>query len=96
MTLPGGFQLPVCLVTETWTYYESMDTELAEEAAAECLSAFARRYVPQQMIAGQILAQQETVTAADGIFCLLGDYSCLEIIGQVQKEEIIKPNGKYD
>ena len=96
VTLPGGFQLPVCLVTETWTYYESMDTELAEEAAAECLSAFARRYVPQQMIAGQILAQQETVTAADGIFCLLGDYSCLEIIGQVQKEEIIKPNGKYD
>ena len=96
VTLPGGFQLPVCLITETWTYYESTETEQTQNTAEDFLSSFAKRYVTQQMIAGRILLQRETVTAGEGVFCLQGDYSCLEMIGQVQKEEIIKPNGKYD
>lgn len=93
VTLPGGFQLPVILVTEVWTYYDYEETAGEEEYAAAALSEFAESYLTQRMIAGQILSRAETVSEADGVFCLEGNYACLEMIGQVRSEEIITPNG---
>lgn len=94
LTLPGGFQLPVCLVTETWTYYEPESVKLTQEDASQTLSAFARQYTLEQMIAGQILRQEETVIFGEDACTLQADYDCHEMIGLVKKEEI--PYGKYD
>ncbi len=89
ITLPGGFQLPVALVTESW--YET-DTSQAD-VGSEGLSAAAQAYLVQEMTAGQILSAREEVSQGDGIWVLSGRYACTELIGQFREEEIIKPNG---
>lgn len=96
ITLPGGFVLPIALVTETWTYYESNDAELSGEESKEMLSDFSGRYLQQQMVAGQILSTRESITEKDGDITLTGQYQCREMIARIQNEEIITPNGKND
>lgn len=88
LTLPGGFQLPVTLVREEWTWYNCREAE--NSTAEETLRCFAPDYMTGQMLAGQILSQQETV---DGC-ALYGNYICLEMIGQIRYEEIIDEYGK--
>ncbi len=92
LTLPGGFQLPVALVTETWTSYDSQ-VPASQEDATELLREFAERYLHSQMIAGTVLRRQEATEPQKGIYVLQGKYACTEMIGRVQNEEIIKPNG---
>ncbi len=89
LTLPGGFYLPVTLITEIWEYSDCEVSEIMEQD----LSGFASRYLSEHMVAGQILSAEESVTASDGITILEGTYACREMIGRVQNEEIIKPNG---
>ena len=43
------------------------------------------------MIAGTVLSQREEAEVLDGIIRLTGEYSCVEMIGREQNEEIIKP-----
>lgn len=91
-TLPGGFQLPVSLIVERWDRYEVESEEADAIQMEEILKAFSQRYLRGQMVAGQILQQMEVVNG--GI--LYGEYSCLEMIGRVQSEEIIQSNGEND
>lgn len=87
VTLPGGFVLPVALVTERWTEY----TLCVGPAEQPDLSGFAQAYLTGQMVAGRILSQTESLTETDGTFQLTGHYRCLEMIGVRKNEEIIKP-----
>ena len=96
ITLPGGFQLPVILVTEVWTYHTNDEITLDQERAAATLSNFAQTYLAQHMIAGRILMETENISSEDGTFYLQGNYACHEMIGQVRSEEIIKPDGNND
>lgn len=96
VTLPGGFQLPVILVKEQWTSYSQCAQQINQEAAEEMLSAFSRRYLLSQMVAGQILNSQITVSSDDELYRLQGKYACHEMIGQVKNEEIIAPYVKHD
>ena len=96
LTLPGGFILPVTLVTEVWSYNDQSITAVDPNLLSEQLGEFASAYVNAQMIAGRILSVDETVATEDGIVSLEGKYACHEMIGRVQKEEILKPDGKYD
>lgn len=96
VTLPGGFVLPVAIVTEVWTYRQTNDAVLQEDAAEYTLSSFAERYLSSQMVAGRITDVHESLSAEDGVFTLTGKYACLEMIGIVQNEEMIVPNGKRD
>lgn len=94
LTLPGGFRLPVTLVVEEWTVYETA-TEPAGDAETEALlSDFARNYLLGQMAAGQILSGTESAVRAGEIYVLLGSYACNEMIGRERSEEII--HGKTD
>lgn len=91
VTLPGGFLLPVGIVTETWIYCEeSSESDVAEENSAQ-LSDFAENYLHSQMIAGRILSKQEQYLSKGDILILNGSYSCLEMIGREQNEEIVVP-----
>jgi hypothetical protein len=80
LTLPGGFRLPIALVTQT---IYSCELEEAVLDQTETLIGFAERYLQSQMTAGQILHRQETLDGCQ----LTGSYECLEMIGQVHCEE---------
>lgn len=91
MTLPGGFQLPVILVKETWVLYDTEDG--FAEPQENQLEEFSRCYLKQQMIAGTILTENCQITPEEGQYILSGHYACQEMIGQFRKEEIITPDG---
>ena len=92
LTLPGGFVLPVSLVTETWVYRDRSTGTMDQEQLEHQLADFAADYLRGQMIAGEILSAEETFTPEVGFVLLEGKYSCQEMIGRIQTEEIIKPN----
>ena len=87
VTLPGGFRLPVILVTEAYTYRQSAQMQIEEPS----LSNFAQSYLQQQMVSGAILSTDETVRQMETAYCLKGKYICTEMIGRIRNEEIIKP-----
>ncbi len=89
LTLPGGFQLPVVLVTETWISYEP--ASIISDSTN--LSDHALRYIREQMTAGAVLLRREELSEEKEVYTFTGKYACTELIGRLQYEEIIKPNG---
>ena len=96
LTLPGGFQLPVAIVTEIWNEYTCEDIGVEAAEAESILTEFSKEYVSSHMIAGKILDSDTVISAGDGFYSLSGYYICNEMIGLTQNEEIIKPYGKHD
>lgn len=94
ITLPGGFQLPVALCVERYSFYETQQSEVDQQSAQMALNAFAEQYLSQQMIAGHILHKAQTISLENGVYCLQGAYVCAEMIGRVQREQIGDTNGK--
>lgn len=88
ITLPGGFVLPICLVTETWHTYGSQTTQMAisEDAAL----ALAEENLKNQMIGGRIVSRSHTWSDLDGVFQMDVYFGCLEMIGKIRNEEIMK------
>ena len=87
ITLPGGFELPIALVTEVWTYYDTQTVQIDEQTAEEILKSFSGRYLTGTMTAGQIEDRVEAIRWEEGIDCLGGRYACLEMIGKTRLEE---------
>lgn len=93
VTLPGGFQLPVRIAVEQWYSHEISDSELSYKDLTQQAIAFASAYLGKDMVAGKILHAAENLSTTEGALILSGDYDCIEMIGQLRSEEIIKPNG---
>lgn len=87
LTLPGGFSLPVILVTEVYTYRATEQIQTDQPTAWD----FVQSYLCQEMISGAILSKEEDVYALEGAYLLEGVYTCTEMIGRIRNEEIIKP-----
>lgn len=94
LTLPGGFQLPVSLITETWTYYEN-EAVSCQADTFSWISYAAEEYLVNQMIAGEIVTADTSVQISDGLCLVEGRYLCNEMIGQVRNEETIHKYGEY-
>ena len=94
MTLPGGLDLPVALVTEMWTFYETAPDRIAEKTAGEILSDFSGHYLTGTMTAGQIQKRSEAIQWDSGIYTLQGKYACLEMIGKTRLEENLNDYGE--
>lgn len=90
VTLPGGFQLPVAIVIETIHSYDQITPTVSPEESEMILRSYAMQYLRDHMVAGNILRCSETVMQ-NGVMRLNGHYSCLEMIGREQFEEIITP-----
>lgn len=75
MTLPGGFSLPVAVVTETYILCETKESERAGEEQA--LLDAAARWGREKMIAGTVETEERTF---DGN-ALEVTYGCRELIG---------------
>ena len=75
LTLPGGFQLPVALVTDT---YQMCQTEaVSREIDPAELAEQARRYVREQMRSGIILDERVALSGE----VLTAVFECREMIG---------------
>ena len=96
LTLPGGFTLPVALVTEEWISYETVEQTSADDEMEKLLSDFAADYLRQQMVAGSILQSSQHIVSDGAVGQLKGSYACLEMIGREQNEEILEEYGKTD
>ncbi len=94
ITLPGGFQLPVCIVTEIWYTGELTETVLSEDVAQSMLTACSDRYLSESMTAGTVTKQHCELAAGEGIYSLSGHYACIEMIGRQRNEENLI--GKYN
>lgn len=92
VTLPGGFRLPIALVTETVAYCDVL-TNTVDPDAAQRLNTFADAYLPGEMTDGLILSRTETIEEGEGYLVLRGQYACEEMIAKTRSEEIIKPYG---
>lgn len=91
MTLPGGFQLPVALITESTQYFEQEPAASVYTEPQEVFEELAKDYLLNRMIAGKILSQDISFAQDQKMILLLGEYECLEMIGRERIEEIIGP-----
>ncbi len=92
LTLPGGFQLPIALVSEVQIYHTTETETLAEETVLDWTVKQSEEYLKGTMLAGSILSAQTTTQADEDVLLLNGEYACIEMIGQSYNEEIITGN----
>lgn len=96
VTLPGGFRLPVILVTEEWIWYDEAAVTMEQETAAAVLTESAGHYLSGLMVAGSVNQRAESVVADDGCYRLYGAYACTEMICKTRIEESLENYGKAD
>lgn len=90
LTLPGGFQLPIGLIQEKLIYCDYEQTEVCEESSFVWVQDYSEAYLQEQMVAGQILNANTGAELMQDVYFLSGQFSCIEMIGRTQSEEIIK------
>lgn len=91
--LPGGFHLPVALITETITKYRTKDFCDIEQGSFDWILDASKAYLLKQTVAGKLLTAEERRDLSDGLCTIDGIYTCLEMIGRIQNEESILQNG---
>lgn len=87
LTLPGGFRLPIALITEQCVYYSCALGNSGDEQV--WLENYCEDYLIENMQAGQILTRQINTDYDGDSYIFHGEYVCLEMIGQFMNEEII-------
>ena len=92
ISLPGGFRLPVCLAVETIVSRSCSTETLSQDAANQMLTAFAKEYVSQQMIAGTIQSESHFISESNDVWTLDSSYLCNEMIGRIKAER----NGEWN
>ena len=90
LTLPGGFQLPLALITE-----QCFQSKFSNETTlpSDWMETAADKYLQSCMIAGKVLQKDSVITTDENLSVLKGRYTCLEMIGQKRYEENIIHNG---
>lgn len=91
VTLPGGFQLPICLIRQDIIRYH-MEEEIQFDSS--WLSSSMNSYLNSQMLAGEILSAWDTTERLDEIFYINSRYACMEQIGIRKIEESLIDYGK--
>ncbi len=93
LTLPGGFRLPLALITEVTYHYDSGLPSEPDSENPVWLTRDAEIYLRNQMVAGRIVDSGVSVQLQGDVYRLKGQYSCLEEIGQICFEEKINSGG---
>ena len=94
ITLPGGFQLPIAVITEQLFYYDNDTTTVIKAEEAQWLYDAAEEYLCDQMVAGRVLEVDHVQRLGNDVINLTGSYGCLEMIGEIRYEERYQINGK--
>ena len=93
LTLPGGFELPVSLITEQICKYDDPQISLSDTNEFAWMKDSAESYLLKNMVAGKILHSSVELISYDGLCRLNSAYACNEMIGQVRVEKIGEYNG---
>ena len=96
ITLPGGFQLPFGWCVERYRPRTLSETELSAESREQLLQEAGAAYLKEQMLSGAIRDSVLTIDKEDGYLKMTGQYSCVEMIGFMQRQEIGETNGETD
>ena len=88
VSLPGGFRLPIAICVDQYPEYQVSESTVTEEAALKQLQDFSDRYLLRQTVAGQILKKQQTLLEQEGVYRLQSRYTCTEMIGREQEEQM--------
>lgn len=90
LTLPGGYGLPVKVVTEVYREYtlETVEPDLADCEAL--LTEFGQALVTHQMLAGTVLDAAPVLTPEDGFLCMDAVYSCREMIARQKSVKLFE------
>ncbi len=91
LSLPGGFSLPVALITETCICYKTRWVDL--DAPGVQMEEAAKSYLSLDMVSGEILQCKTEVLPSEDSFMLSGRFVCREMIGKVRYEENLTHNG---
>ncbi|MEF2836807.1 MAG: sporulation protein YqfD [Oscillospiraceae bacterium] len=94
VSLPGGYQLPVAICIDRYLAYQIEGHDIPQEDAYSGLKDFSEAYLKKQMIAGTILRKHHKIIAADNLYRLTSNYTCSEMIGREEREQIGEHNGK--
>lgn len=89
--LPGGLELPITLCLEEYTNCKTSVTDLDQ---SNWPIDAAKTYLTNKMISGKIIDYQTSVSIVDRIHVYDLIFTCREMIGMTQKEEIFIFNGK--
>ena len=85
--LPGGFSLPIAVVKETiYTYEQDAEASALSEVEA-WLEDYAKSYLQNTMIAGEVLSSKTKIQYDDAVCYLYGKYACREMIGKTRVEQ---------
>ncbi len=96
ITLPGGFRLPVALVKEVYTAYDTGDGNGDSQESEMLLSGFAEAILRERMLAGTILDRETDFRQYGDGFFLKGSYLCTEMIGRERIEQMGDTNEQSD
>lgn len=88
LTFPGGFQLPISFVVDSYTYYVNSTDDCSVLCAEKDLMDFSNRYISESMVAGEIKNVNMQTSMDDNMYRLDGVYYCLEMIGRTKAYEI--------
>ena len=89
LRLPGGFTLPISLITETITQYDLTKSAPQNIDGADWLCSYAHDYLKAVMVAGDIISEEVELFCDAGVLCLQGNYTCVEMIGQKKYEQTL-------
>lgn len=84
LCLPGGLSLPITLVVERCTFYETSGQARDEETAQRMLSSSLEQQVLRDTIAGRLLTRREELELLDDRYVLRGSFECREMIARQQ------------
>ena len=94
ITLPGGFRLPFGWSVERYETRTVSQGTVDVENAKRLLAETSEAYLKTQMLAGIIRDSHTSCQEAVGILQMTGQYSCVEMIGCMQRLEIGEKNGE--
>jgi hypothetical protein len=89
LVLPGGFTLPVALVTQEIIRY---DTEAFHLEDFSFMESICRNYLQSIMRYGTILQEESHIEVFEGVCRFTAGYSCHEQIGLIKEEELTNHN----
>lgn len=96
LRLPGGWTLPIGVITEVYTPALLRETRRWEPDAMQLLQEMSIRMLQQQMTAGRILKTKFTDTSSGQIISLSGVFECQEMIGRRSNGIITEGDMQYD
>ena len=84
-TLPGELKLPISLVKTTFQRYDTVATNLSEEAAQQLLLKGVEDYVAAHLGAGTVLSRQCQLQSMEGVWHMYAVSAAHEMIAKTQQ-----------